>query len=116
MTVGVGAAPRHVIPAVTVGNINGPSGFQQTDYTADHEAYDLAPFLNTGDISILINTVNASLDDNIFLIVLNTSGNATVIASDVPEPSTWAMMILGFAALGLFSYRRKNHVPLAAAV
>jgi hypothetical protein len=106
---------------ITVGNINGPftggtPGFPQTGYTADHEAYDLAPFVNTGDSSILINTVNASLDDNIFLIVLNTSGNATVISSGVPEPSTWAMMILGFAALGLFSYRRKNHVRLAAAV
>lgn len=26
----------------------------------------------------------------------------------VPEPSTWAMMILGFCGLGLFAYRRKN--------
>jgi hypothetical protein len=26
----------------------------------------------------------------------------------VPEPSTWAMMILGFAGLGFMAYRRKN--------
>lgn len=28
--------------------------------------------------------------------------------SAVPEPSTWAMMILGFAGLGVMMYRRKN--------
>ena len=26
----------------------------------------------------------------------------------VPEPSTWAMMILGFLGLGFMAYRRKN--------
>jgi hypothetical protein len=25
-----------------------------------------------------------------------------------PEPSTWAMMILGFAGIGFMAYRRKN--------
>jgi hypothetical protein len=28
--------------------------------------------------------------------------------SAVPEPSTWAMMILGFAGVGFMAYRRKN--------
>jgi hypothetical protein len=28
--------------------------------------------------------------------------------SPVPEPSTWAMMILGFAAVGFMAYRRRN--------
>jgi hypothetical protein len=26
----------------------------------------------------------------------------------VPEPATWAMMILGFAGVGFLAYRRKN--------
>ncbi len=30
------------------------------------------------------------------------------INSAVPEPSTWAMMILGFAGLGFMAYRRKQ--------
>jgi hypothetical protein len=30
------------------------------------------------------------------------------IGSGVPEPSTWAMMILGFAAIGFMSFRRQN--------
>src|SRR5882672_7978204 len=29
-------------------------------------------------------------------------------AAAVPEPSTWAMMILGFAGVGLMAYRRKS--------
>jgi hypothetical protein len=29
------------------------------------------------------------------------------VASAVPEPSTWAMMILGFAGIGFMAYRRK---------
>jgi PEP-CTERM motif len=32
----------------------------------------------------------------------------------VPEPSTWAMMILGFASIGFMAYRRKNAMALNA--
>jgi hypothetical protein len=32
-------------------------------------------------------------------------------ASAVPEPSTWAMMILGFAGVGFMAYRRKQNGP-----
>jgi hypothetical protein len=42
----------------------------------------------------------------------NVSLNVT---SAVPEPSTWAMMILGFAGLGLMAYRRKSELSLIAA-
>lgn len=35
--------------------------------------------------------------------------------SAVPEPSTWAMMLLGFAGVGFFAYRRKIAAPTAAA-
>jgi hypothetical protein len=34
--------------------------------------------------------------------------------SAIPEPSTWAMMLLGFAGVGFMAYRRKNNVALAA--
>lgn len=34
--------------------------------------------------------------------------------SAVPEPSTWAMMILGFAGLGFMAYRRRSSATLAA--
>lgn len=32
----------------------------------------------------------------------------------VPEPSTWAMMILGFAGVGFMAYRRRNHASALA--
>jgi PEP-CTERM motif len=32
----------------------------------------------------------------------------TANISAVPEPSTWAMMILGFAGVGFLGYRRRN--------
>ena len=36
------------------------------------------------------------------------------IARAVPEPSTWAMMILGFAGVGYMTYRRRKVAALAA--
>jgi hypothetical protein len=34
------------------------------------------------------------------------------IAAAVPEPSTWAMMFVGFAGIGFMAYRRKNRMAL----
>jgi hypothetical protein len=34
------------------------------------------------------------------------------IAGAIPEPSTWAMMILGFAGVGLLAYRRRGQPSL----
>jgi hypothetical protein len=33
------------------------------------------------------------------------------VAAAAPEPSTWAMMILGFAGIGAMTYRRKRNGP-----
>ena len=55
---------------------------------------------------------------NGFLYVNSTDGiqiaNSTVSLVDlsttpaVPEPSTWAMLLLGFAGIGFMAYRRKR--------
>jgi hypothetical protein len=37
------------------------------------------------------------------------------VAGAVPEPSTWAMMLLGFAGVGFAAYRRKSKTALMAA-
>ena len=37
----------------------------------------------------------------------NVNFSVTPIASGVPEPATWAMMLLGFAGLGMMGRRRK---------
>jgi hypothetical protein len=39
------------------------------------------------------------------------TASTPVIASGVPEPSTWAMMILGFMGVGFMAYRRKSNGP-----
>jgi PEP-CTERM motif len=36
----------------------------------------------------------------------------TTFSGAVPEPSTWAMMILGFAGIGFMTYRRKSKLAL----
>ena len=49
-------------------------------------------------------------------IDLNQNGfsNGLIIGNGVPEPATWAMMLLGFGAVG-FSMRRRRHAMLAQA-
>jgi hypothetical protein len=42
-------------------------------------------------------------------------GDQTIaIAAAVPEPSTWAMLLLGFAGVGFMAYRRKSQPALIA--
>jgi hypothetical protein len=41
--------------------------------------------------------------------------NAEIGVAGVPEPSTWAMLLLGFAGIGLMAYRRKSKPALMAA-
>jgi hypothetical protein len=41
----------------------------------------------------------------------NFGATAAPTISAVPEPSTWAMMILGFCGLGFMAYRRKQSGP-----
>jgi PEP-CTERM motif len=42
-------------------------------------------------------------------------GVGTLAVSAVPEPSTWAMMILGFAGIGAMTYHRRKSTMFAAA-
>jgi PEP-CTERM motif len=43
-----------------------------------------------------------------------TGGPIDITVAPVPEPSTWAMMILGFAGVGFMAYRRKAKAGLMA--
>ena len=52
-------------------------------------------------------------------VVDNNSGlvtGFTVVGTPVPEPSTWAMMVLGFAGLGFAGYRASRRATATAAV
>jgi hypothetical protein len=58
-----------------------------------------------------------------FVPSINLEGNQDYIAfftvadmaTAVPEPSTWAMLILGFAGIGYMTYRRRDQSALTAA-
>jgi hypothetical protein len=41
--------------------------------------------------------------------------SSITVSSPVPEPSTWAMMILGFFGVGFMAHRRKSKPALMAA-
>lgn len=41
-------------------------------------------------------------------ILIGRNGSIVTISAAVPEPSTWAMMILGFIGVGFMAYRRKH--------
>jgi len=57
-------------------------------------------------------TVNFSVADSPYGD--NTGGISLSVVSGVPETSTWAMMILGFAGVGFLAYRRKSKPALMA--
>ena len=56
---------------------------------------------------------------NIGLTTLDSNGQTLasvdiqVNVGAVPEPSTWAMMILGFLGVGFMAYRNKNTLRFA---
>jgi hypothetical protein len=59
-------------------------------------------------------------DPNAFVTELTFASNGDFtgtmepLVAGVPEPSTWAMMILGFAGIGFMRFRRSRMVPLQA--
>lgn len=91
------------VAGTTVGMLQALSGCQAasgtcgaTDYFFGSDVWDS----NTG------NTGNAAA-------VFQSHGPFPV--GSVPEPSTWAMMILGFFGVGFLAYRRKSQVSLRIA-
>jgi hypothetical protein len=71
----------------------------------------------TGNIAIYSpwQLVIADLADNGNQNIGNVIDNVTIDrVGAVPEPSTWAMMILGFVGVGFTAYRRRKAAPIAA--
>jgi hypothetical protein len=66
-----------------------------------------------GSASTTINGVNGKGD----IVGFYTTANDTVVGfvgTPVPEPSTWAMMLAGFAGLGFLGYRKVRQGKVAA--
>jgi hypothetical protein len=56
------------------------------------------------------NSITLTVPDDASWVVSDFT-TAQALTSAVPEPSTWAMMILGFAGVGFMAYRRKAKTP-----
>jgi PEP-CTERM motif-containing protein len=75
--------------------------------------YFLVPnFINltAGIHSLELQYDNAACCEAVANVVLPEG--ISYVASAVPEPSTWAMMILGFAGIGFVAHRRRNRAAL----
>jgi PEP-CTERM motif len=66
-------------------------------------SYDINPGFQTYSLNATgVHTIRIT-SDNFFQV------DDLVVSSAVPEPSTWAMMILGFYGVGFMAYRRKQN-------
>ncbi len=90
---------------ITVGGLGDAPLSAPASYANDHEFYNLAPFLHTGDTSFSIFTQNATNDDNIFFASLYSTAQITVTPG-IPEPSTYAMLLAGLGVIGFAARRR----------
>lgn len=92
-----------------IGLVFGFPAFEQLHpFTINTTAWFLADAVNT--LSFVVNDAGPPLG----LRVDGLTSAAGAIGA-VPEPSTWAMMILGFAGIGFMTYRRRKWTALNAA-
>jgi hypothetical protein len=87
-------------------NING--GFFEDDFTVDANGQNFFTVTAINDQFIRTISLTAT-DDAVFEDVRQVRLGGSAIAPAVPEPSTWAMMILGFAGVGFMAYRRRSN-------
>jgi len=86
----------------------GISAYENTEGTTSYSTALTVSLLGTYNYDPSIQLTGASY----------VSGGGVVdqrIAGGVPEPSTWAMLLLGFAGVGFIAYRRRSRPALMAA-
>ncbi len=71
------------------------------------------PLASQQDLELVLSNLTRLLIRAEYQSGLDTDGLDNVSFANgavgaVPEPSTWAMMILGFAGVGFMAYRRRN--------
>jgi hypothetical protein len=112
---------------ITYDNLYWPGGASQTafDYPGQGNFLDifgLAFTISSGQVvDLFSNGVRFGInptDTNVFGVVVATPAAAVDyvangVAASTPEPSTWAMMLLGFAGLGFAGYRNARKVAVA---
>jgi hypothetical protein len=129
-------APLVLITTSSPGNEGTPVGYRGNDGT-DYSNSDQAYPIDTNGLLFDVNTTTAVWGAYpLFAVWSNAPGDgysaaftgvvdgveyyniqgSAAVSSAVPEPSTWAMMLLGFMGLGFAGYRgaRAGHATLAA--
>lgn len=107
---------------ITVGSFDDPFSPLNPSYANDTERYNLSPFITAGDTSILIETQNPSVNDNIFLATFLVSGEAEVITDPGPDPNpiplpvAFPLLASGLAGMGLLGWRKKRKKAAAKVV
>jgi hypothetical protein len=99
---------------ITVGSFDDPFSPLNPSYAEDTERYDLSSFVTLGDTSLIVDTFNASEDDNIFLATFYVAGIAGVneppppSVDEIPLPAAAWVFIAGIASIGAAARRRKK--------
>jgi hypothetical protein len=104
----------------SISNVDGPNGTalinpDLTDIPNSWALYGTTALLRSPDAA---QTSFWADDEHLAASAQAIEGNYlySVAVGAVPEPSSWAMMILGFCGLGFMAYRRKqNGVALSVA-
>jgi PEP-CTERM motif len=86
-----------------------PPNYPPTPYEEEVFSFDLPPLFGMAD-GIYIPSI---FQDSYYTYNEGAPGSWRISA--VPEPSTWAMLLLGFAGIGFMAYRRKSKPTVIAA-
>lgn len=89
-------------PSVTPSDPFGHVVFSAINGSSFNITYVYVGFSNNPDL--FFGTVPEATQD--------VTANITVLTTAVPEPSTWAMLLLGFVGLGFMAYRRSTQTRL----
>jgi PEP-CTERM motif len=105
---------------ITYSGPGGPTAFDwngssvtEWDRVGEYSEWVFLPRPGWEDVYVFGGKVGAYDPTSAYLVVFGSQpiseGTLSITVADaVPEPSTWAMMILGFLGLGWLAYRRKN--------
>jgi opacity protein-like surface antigen len=88
---------------------NGSGALIGTITAADLYA-DFAGITNTTDPGYLISFVTSTPIGSVVFTTPNASDFEFAVVAGVPEPSAWAMMLVGFAGLGYAGYQRSRRL------